>query len=95
MRGDVGRYQEVLELDLSGQDVNILEQILSFSLEAALQVCCFRPFALVAALQLLQLALLLLNFLLCGAGSVIKRYASHHIASQTTSKPGRPTVDCS
>lgn len=52
---NVGSNEQVLQLDLASQDVNVLQQILTFSLEAALQICCFCLFALEAALQLLQL----------------------------------------
>ena len=65
MRGNVRCNEEVLQLDLPGEDVYVLQQIFPLPLEAALQVGCLCPLALVAALQLLQLALLLLHFLLC------------------------------
>lgn len=52
---NVGSYEQVLQLDLASQDVNVLQQILTLPLEAALQVCCLCLLALEAALQLLQL----------------------------------------
>ena len=61
---NVGCYEEVFQLDLSSEDVNVLQQVFPLPLEAALKVCCLCSLALVAALQLLQLALLLLNFVL-------------------------------
>ena len=47
--------EQILQLDLASQDVNVLQQILTLSLEAALQICCFCLLALEAALQFLQL----------------------------------------
>ena len=64
MSGDVGGNQQVLQLDLPCQDVDVLQQVLPFALEAALKVCCLRPLALQASLQLLQLLAFLLYFFL-------------------------------
>ena len=61
---DVGCYEEVFQLDLSSEDVYVLQQVFPLPLKAALKVCCLCSLALVAALQLLQLALLLLDFVL-------------------------------
>lgn len=52
---NVGSNEQVLQFDLASQDVNVLQQILPLSLEAALQICRFNLLALEAALQLLQL----------------------------------------
>ena len=61
---DVGRNQQVFQLDLACQNVNVFQQIFPFPLKAALKVCCFRLLALAAALQFLQLLPLLLYFFL-------------------------------
>lgn len=64
MRGNVGRYEQVFQLDLPRQDVDIFQQIFPFALEAALQVCGLCFLALEASLQLLQLLPLLFHFFL-------------------------------
>ena len=61
---NVGGYAQVFQLDLPGEDVDVLQQVFPLPLEAALNVCCFCSLALVAALQLLQFPLLLLHLLL-------------------------------
>ena len=52
---NVGSNEQVLQLYLASQNVNVFQQVLPLSLEAALQICRFCLLALEAALQLLQL----------------------------------------
>ena len=62
--GNVGCYEQVFQLDLLCEDVYVLQQVFPLPLKAALKVCCLCSLALVATLQLLQLPVLLLHFLL-------------------------------
>ncbi len=55
MRGYVGSDQQVLQLDLPCKNVNVLQQVLPFALEAALKVRRLCLLALEAALQLFKL----------------------------------------
>jgi len=55
MRGYVGSDQQVLQLDLPCKNVNVLQQVLPFALEAALKVRRLCLLALEAGLQLFKL----------------------------------------
>ena len=79
---NVGSNKQVLQLDLASQDVDVFQQVLPLSLEAALQICRFCLLALEAALQLLQLLPFPLYFVLTSRKADVAQHVyMHHVWS--------------